>query len=177
MSLFVLRPNQLPGEYYCSIPGTRANGAIPGQMQYHFLTDELKYMNLSEPTDKDAVSKMNEANDAFEFAEHTDENILRLIPNTKTGTSLGSSVYDWHCILMMQRVIDNGNIIWLKGALRNNRTGELMLMTSTNHKSNLENGGHLWAHSQDPKWFIGRYRMSAPMKFWSELKKQMWRNI
>lgn len=57
----------------------------------------------------------------FELECHTKENLLRLIPNTRTGR-----LNDWKIILVIKKI--EGESIWLKGALRNLSTNEIALI-------------------------------------------------
>jgi hypothetical protein len=63
--------------------------------------------------------------------------------------------------------------IWLKAALLNKKTGKVALLTTTNDKSNLERRNHRAVKTITGKWFVGHYRMSAPVIFWKELKNRL----
>ncbi len=72
---------------------------------------------------------------------------------------------------MMKR--EDGEAIWLKAALMDMDTGKVALLTSTNARENLEREGHQAATTLDGAWFVGRYRMCAPIVFWRELKNRL----
>ena len=59
---------------------------------------------------------------------------------------------------------ENG-VTWLKAALQNRNTGKIALLTSTNSKEILNRP----IRTLDSEWFVGHYRMSAPIVFWQEL--------
>ena len=66
-----------------------------------------------------------------------------------------------------------GDEIWLKAALQHKETGNIALMTSTNRKENILRRENRPLESNDPYWYIGFYRMAAPMCFWKELKNRL----
>jgi hypothetical protein len=166
MTSYILRESSIEGELYYSVPGSNNNGALPGQMQYHMSADDLYYMD---------VANYVPGETEYRLVEHSSENMKRLVPNTQMTLELGQSLSEWKCLLIMQATRNGPNFeeIWLKGAMLHRRTGEIMLMTSTNHKSNWENRGNQWCHSTDPDWYIGRCRMCAPIQFWRELKNRV----
>jgi hypothetical protein len=72
---------------------------------------------------------------------------------------------------MMKR--EDGHEIWLKAALMDMDTGKVALLTSTNAKENLERRNNRTIRTVDGTWFVGHYRMIAPMVFWRELKNRL----
>ena len=59
---------------------------------------------------------------------------------------------------------------WMKAALQNKITGKIALLTSTNCKEQLNRPISTLEGSE---WFVGHYRMSAPIIFWKELKNRI----
>ncbi len=90
------------------------------------------------------------------------ENLQRVTPNTKNGKK------DWKILLIMKSERENG-VIWLKAALQNRKTGKIALLTSTNSKEQLNRP----IKTLDSEWFVGHYRMSAPIVFWRELVNRL----
>jgi hypothetical protein len=142
----MLRITTIPNEYYF--------GDLPGTLQYKVTKEELAELDLSID---------DEETRGFRLDFHTEDNYRRLLPDTATGNA-----NSWRILLVMRAERENG-IICLKGALENKDTGEIALMTSTNSEEYLTSHGHRAIHSHDPKWFVGHYRMAAPMVFWREL--------
>jgi hypothetical protein len=142
----MLRETSIPNEYYF--------GNLPGTLQYKVTKEQLCGLDLSID---------NIENRGFQLDFHTEDNYRRLVPDTHTGNA-----NSWRLLLVMRAVRDNG-IICLKGALENKETGEIALMTTTNSEEYLTSRGHRAIRSQDPEWFVGHYRMAAPMVFWREL--------
>lgn len=128
-------------------------GDYSGTMQYKKTVDEIiNGINIDNPS---------ENRRGFILEEHTIENKLRLIPNTKTGNS-----NEWKLLLVMKK-IDENNVIWLKGALLNKETGNIALMTSTYNNNDIRDRYTYSKYGNE--WYVGRYRMSAPYFFWKEL--------
>jgi len=146
-----LQMSSIPHEYYF--------GDLPGTLQYKMSAESL--ISLEIPQD-------DSNNCGYVFAEHSLANLLRLTPNTDTGNR-----NEWKLLLVMQRVSDDGNTIWLKGALQNKETGDIALMSSTNNREILTAHGHRVLFSHNDDWTIGRFRMCAPIIFWSELKNRL----
>ena len=123
-------------------------GDLPGTLQYNIHISDILNLNVENGHD----------DCGFVFEEQSDENAKRVIPNTNTGNNA-----DFKLILLMKKNTENST--WLKAALFNKNTGKITLMTSTNNPTLLNRP----IESQAPEWFIGHYRMSAPMIFWREL--------
>ena len=143
----ILRSNSIENEYYF--------GDLPGTLQYKIDVSDIKNLEID-------FSETNTCGFTIEPFSH--ENFMRVIPNTKTGNS-GT----WNCILLMKKEVKGTGMIWLKAALENLKTGKIALMTSTNNKGGVNRA----IKSMDPNWFVGHYRMSAPMVFWKELKYKL----
>jgi hypothetical protein len=146
----MLSESSIPHEYYF--------GDLPGMLQYKKTKDEIANLDLS---------IVDEETRGFTLEFHTEDNYRRLLPKTTTAES-----NSWRIILVMKRERDNG-ICCLKGALENKQTGEIALMTSINSKEDIITHGNRAIKSHDPDWFVGHYRMAAPMVFWRELVNRM----
>lgn len=140
----MLRISSLSNEYYL--------GDKPGSLQYSKEPEEILGCLCIE--DRQTLG--------FELCEHSLENLQRLTPNTKKGKQ------DWKILLIMKSERENG-VIWLKAALQNRKTGKIALLTSTNSKENLNRP----IKTLDSEWFVGHYRMSAPIVFWQELVNRL----
>ena len=94
----------------------------PGLMQYKINPQDIINMDIEN------LKKTNlDYKGGSELENNTNENLIRLIPNTQTGNSV-----NWKLILVIKSV-NNGEIC-LKGALRNPITNEIAIMTSINKK-------------------------------------------
>ena len=136
--------SSIPNEYYL--------GDLPGRLQYSKDPEEILGCGCLH----------NIQTLGFELCSHSFENLQRVTPNTKHGKQ------DWRILLIMKSERENG-VTWLKTALQNKKTGKIALLTSTNRKETLTNAGHRAIRSLDSEWFVGHYRMSAPIVFWEEL--------
>ncbi len=143
----MLRESSIPNEYYW--------GDLPGILQYTKEPTELQTLVLPE----------NEDTRGYVFAEHSLENKHRLIPDTAFAK------HSYKLLLVMKR--EEEGEIWLKGALQNTETGKIALLTSTNSLLNLTRRENRGIQSLDPTWYVGHYRMSAPIIFWKELQNRM----
>ena len=143
----MLRLSSIPNEYYC--------GDFPGTLQYNKEKDEI--INL-------VTEGIDEETRGFQLCEHSLENLRRITPHTQAKRK-------WKVLLMMKR--EHGEAIWLKAALMDMDTGKIALLTSTNARENLERLLHKPLRTLDGTWFVGRYRMCAPMVFWRELKNRL----
>ncbi len=143
----MLKLSSIPNEYYL--------GDLPGRLQYSKDPKEII----------DCIGVDNNETRGFELCEHSLENLCRVTPFTQRKT-------EWEVILMMKSVRKEDEI-WLKAALRNKKTGKIALLTTTNNKRNLINLGNRAIKTVDGTWFVGHYRMSAPIVFWNELKQRL----
>jgi hypothetical protein len=146
----MIKASTIQNEYYF--------GDLPGSLQYNVSAEELGQLQFD--------AYYVEDDRGFQFCEHSLENLRRVLPHTKNHE-------DWKIILMMKKEMDDGNKIWLKAALLHKSTGQVALLTSTNSKENIELGGHRAIRSIEGTWFVGHYRMSAPVIFWKELRNRM----
>ena len=96
---------------------------------------------------------------------HSFDNLQRLTPDTKNGKQR------WKILLVMKK-IEEGTT-HLKGALLNLDTNEIALMTSFDNKEYILQKGNRSIKSLDEHYFIGHYRLLAPLFFWEELKNRL----
>lgn len=143
----MLRLSSVPNEYYC--------GDLPGTLQYNKDKEELIGL---------VTEGIDEETRGFQLCEHSLENLRRITPQSQAKRK-------WKVLLMMKR--EDGHEIWLKAALMDMDTGKVALLTSTNAKENLERRNNRTIRTVDGTWFVGHYRMSAPMVFWRELKNRL----
>ena len=148
---------------YSSIQNEYYLGDLPGTLQYTIDPNDILDIDNIERT---PVHTTVEDRCGFEFVEHSYEYYSAVIPNTATGIN-----NEWNMILLMKKEVDGE--IWLKAALRNKKTGKIALMTSTNNINNLLNNNNRAIKSLNEEWFIGHYRMAAPMFFWRELQNRL----
>ena len=146
----MLAETSISHEYYL--------GDLPGRLQYKKSKDEIADLDTSN-NDEDTCG--------FILDFHTEDNYRRLVPKTRTGRE-----NSWRIILVMKCERENG-VCCVKGALENKKTGEIALMTSTNSEHYITSRGHRAIKSHDPEWFVGHYRMAAPMVFWRELANRV----
>ena len=142
----MIKASSIPNEYYY--------GDFPGTLQYSKEPQELIDLELVK----------DEEERGFTLCEHSLENLQRITPVTQKDVN-------WKILLMMSTEV-NGEI-WLKAALLNQTTGKVALLTSTNNKENLLRRGNRAIKTLDGSWFVGHYRLSAPVIFWKELKNRL----
>jgi len=139
----MIKPSSVPNEYYF--------GDKPGTLQYKKKPDDLLAIELPENTEVRG----------FYLCEHSLKNLRRITPLTQKKT-------DFKILLMMSSEHE-GNNIWLKAALQDRITGNIALLTATNKKENLKRP----IKTLDGAWYVGHYRMSAPVVFWKELQNRL----
>ena len=132
----------------------------PGLMQYKINPQDIINMDIEnfKKTNLDYKS-------GCELENNTNENLLRLIPDTKTGNSV-----EWKLILVIKE--GNDEDICLKGALRNPITNEIAIMSSLSKKA-YENYPYKMCKSKDPEYKICKSKMLASLLFWDELKNRL----
>jgi hypothetical protein len=139
-------PNH-PGEYYYSV------NTKPGTLLYNVELSTLCSDILPEPS-------------IWQLVERTPENLARVLPHTQ-------DIADFTLIMIMKAndtAYDNLSIY--KAAMLNTITGKISLMTSMTLAQHMNHGSRP-IQSHDPDWFIGHYRMSAPLNFWRELSNRL----
>lgn len=139
-----LLESSIPHEYYL--------GDLPGNIQYNKSKSEI--IATHDISDDDTRG--------YELAEHSIENKLRTLTHTKNPD-------DYKVLLVMKRV--DGEAIWLKVAFEHKQTGDIALLTCSNGLQNFVQGRPMKSHCDG--WYVGRYRMCAPMCFWRELKNRL----
>ena len=147
MADYVLKPNSIAGEYYC--------GDLPGRIQYKKNAGALMAMNLTglaaAPTDAQ-----------WKHEPCTAENLHRLLPHTQNPA-------DWTLRMVMKRINDD-DTVWLKGALVNNTTGDVALLTAASSSEAITSHDNRAIKSNADGWYVGHYRMGAPLIFWRTLQ-------
>jgi hypothetical protein len=137
----------------------------PGLLQYHVSKDAIIGMDTEIKTLKKTNSDYKQN---FELECHTKENLMRLIPTTQTGLANKDS---WRILLLLRSIDGNGGVC-LKGALLNNATGEVALISSINAAIQ-----SVYAHrtisSHDEEYKICQCKMIAPLIFWEELRNRL----
>ena len=109
-------------------------------------------------------------NKDWTFGSHSQENLKKLTPNTKTGKA-----NTWKILLIIKSekvrdVVGGGEC--LKGALLNKQTNEIALMTSINEKRAAKYENRL-VGSLHKNYKICQCKMIAPLVFWDELKNRL----
>ena len=144
----MLRQASITNEYFL--------GDMPGTLQYN--KDPKEILSCLIPDDEDEYR-------GFTMCEHSAENVRRITPYTQRNT-------EWKVLLMMKKEVVAGEI-WLKAALLNKNTGKVALLTSTNDKANLDRRENRGVKTLDGTWYVGHYRMLAPIAFWRELQNRL----
>jgi hypothetical protein len=144
----MFKVSSIPHEYYL--------GDLPGNLQYAKSAEDIINIRLE-----------NDDNDlGYQLCEHSQENLARCLP-------LSQQKKQWKILLMMRSVDRGDGEIWLKVALLNKETGNVALISSTNSKDNILKRGNRTVKTVDGNWFVGHYRMCAPICFWRELKNRL----
>jgi hypothetical protein len=143
----MVKPSSCLNEYYL--------GDLPGNLQYSKSMEEIIGANLPE----------NDDTRGYVLCDHSSENLYRVLPQTQ-------SHINWKIILMMKSERENDET-WMKAALVNKDTGKIALLTATNNKEHITRSGSRAIKTMDGTWFVGHYRMSAPICFWRELKNRL----
>ena len=143
----MVKISSVPHEYYL--------GDLPGNLQYSKNIEDIIDTDL--PNDEETCG--------YILCEHSHENLQRVTPISQSKTN-------WKILLMMRKEGEDGEV-WLKAALFNKDTGKVALLTSTNDENNIKRRGGRSVKTIDKTWFVGHYRMSAPICFWRELKNRL----
>lgn len=141
-----LKKSSIPNEYYL--------GDLPGTIQYKKDPEEIINCIIPDESNENILT----------FCEHSKENFKRVLTLSQRNNR-------WKILLMMKA--EFGEEIWLKAALQNRDTGKISLLTSTNKKENITKRGSRTVKTIDGEWYVGHYRMSAPLIFWKELKNRI----
>jgi hypothetical protein len=143
----MFKVSSIPHEYYL--------GDLPGNLQYAKSSEEIINSHLED----------DENDRGFQLCEHSLENLNRCLP-------LSQQKKEWKILLMMRAEREGGEIC-LKTALLNKQTGNIALLTSTNSENNILRRGNRSVKTVEGSWYVGHYRMSAPVCFWRELKNRL----
>lgn len=135
----------------------------PGLFQYYVSKNDILELTI----DKNANLNYK---DGFELEEHTNENLLRLTPNTATGNKLKKV---WKILLLIKKIDGKDKEeICLKAALLNTQTNEISLVTSINKPVQAQYKSRL-VNSYDDDFKVCHCKMIAPLLFWDELKNKI----
>lgn len=143
-----LKPNSIKhdnggNEYYL--------GNLPGTLQYKKTKEELTSIPNITLQDSDC---------GYIQVPATTDLLKRFVPDTPTGKK-----GDWELLVVFTSKALIGQT-WMKAALRDKKTGLIALMTSTDDEKNITLYGNRALKSLEKGWYIGFYRMGAPMVFW-----------
>jgi hypothetical protein len=127
-------------------------GDLPGRLQYKKTVHELTTIPNIGTLDSDC---------GFVQIPVSPTLSKRFVPNTKTGRA-----GDWELLVVFKSERDEGKEIWMKGALRNKKDGRIALMTCTDKEATILKYKNRAIPSMERGWFVGHYRMGAPMVFW-----------
>lgn len=149
----MLRKSSVLNEFYL--------GDKPGTLQYKKLPSEICEAvsllpdNLGEDEERRWKTVYTSSN-----IEDTSYDTTKLLANTPTAKN-----GNWVALFVQIHTALGGN--WIKSALYNKHDGRIALMTSCDKKELLPRP----RVTKDTNWFVGHYRMSAPLYFWRELSK------
>lgn len=152
-----LNISSIPNEYYL--------GDLPGTLQYSKDPNEIINLQIEDINTDYNEYMLQLDNCGFILTEHSSINYRRIVPDTVTGRGIKNNS---RILLIMKREEQDGTI-WLKAALQNKNTGLISLLTSTNNEAKLPRS----LKTEHPEWFVGHYRMCAPMAFWRELRNRL----
>lgn len=131
-------------------------GDKPGTLQYRVPCALIQNLRIpNEPLDE---------THRYETVQPSLEILNRVIPDTPKGRNLMK-----HGVVLVMQHTEPDGTIWLKAAFQNPETGDIALMTSTNDATKLNRA----IKTLDAGWFIGHYRMSAPLQFWRKLSVRL----
>jgi hypothetical protein len=133
-------------------------GDLPGTLQYNKDPNEILEINMN--------IKSNSYDDGWILTEHSKDNLARLTPDTANGKQ------NWRILLIIEKEVEK-DIIMLKGALQNRSTNKILFVSSANSKQYHLDNNNRCIKSLDDEWFVGHYRMVAPLLFWNELKNRL----
>ena len=143
----MLKLSSIPHEYYF--------GDMPGTLQYRKKVCDI--LSLELPCDEETCD--------FYMCEHSLDNLKCIIP-------LSQIKIKWKIILMMKKV-KNDDEVHLKAALQNQSTGDIALLTSINKTEYFEREKKRKVKTISDSWYVGHYRMCAPVVFWRELQNRL----
>jgi len=149
----MLKSSSIPNEFYL--------GDKPGTLQYKKLPNEIcEAVSLLPDNQNEGEERRWETVYTCSDLEDTSYDTTKLLPNTKTANK-----GNWIALFVQILSARGGN--WIKSALYNKHDGCIALMTSCDKKEVFVRP----IHTKNAKWFVGQYRMSAPLYFWRELSE------
>ena len=128
----------------------------------HLQTLVIKKTDYNTDMPNNTVNNTNN-DDGYKFIEINNDIKKCLITYKK------EKEFDKYTLLFAMIKIEDKDTIWIKGALQNNETKNIMLMTTTNNKTKLCRP----IKTLDYKYFIGHYGMCAPLIFWDKLLERI----
>ena len=143
----MLNPSSIPHEYYF--------GDLPGTIQYKKKVSDI--ISLKLPDDDETCG--------FNLCEQSLENLNNIIPVTQKKIK-------WKIILMM-KMVKNNDEIHIKAALQNTAPGDIALLTSINQNEYFEREKKRKIKTLSGSWYVGHFRMCAPVAFWRELQNRL----
>jgi|APCry1669189369_1035219.scaffolds.fasta_scaffold123180_1 hypothetical protein len=108
----------------------------------------------------------------WSLERHSKEILLRLMPESIPSTSFS----DYKLLMSIKKTFVNKegmNVYWIKGAVLNKKTNEIMFRSSVNNMEHLLNSDWKHENSHDAEWFLTRSGMIAPLFFYEELKNRL----
>lgn len=142
------------GEYYPSFINT------PGRIKYDFQEDFFTSLHIN----------MMECPQDWSIEENTPETLRRSIPRTQRR------FLAYNVILILKKEL-NGEI-WYKIALQNPTDKTIAIITTTNSNENLRTRGvRNGVPTIEGNWVMARYRTTAHLYFWFEIKNRLLTNI
>lgn len=149
----MLRKSSIPNEFYL--------GDKPGTLQYKKNPNEIceAVSLLPDNHDEDEERRWETVYTCSDL-ENSSYDTTKLLANTATAKK-----GNWVALLVQIHSACGGN--WIKSALYNKHDGCIALMTSCDKKELFPRP----RVTKDANWFVGHYRMSAPLYFWRDLAK------
>jgi hypothetical protein len=149
----MLKSSSIPNEFYL--------GDKPGTLQYKKLPIEIceAVSLLPDNQDEDEERRWETVYTCSDL-ENTSYDTTNLLANTPTAKK-----GNWVALFVQIKSARGGN--WIKSALYNKHDGRIALMTSCDNKDLFNKP----IPTRNANWFVGHYRMSAPLYFWRELSE------
>jgi hypothetical protein len=149
----MLKSSSILNEFYL--------GDKPGTLQYKKNPNEIcEAVSLLPENQNEDEERRWETVYTCSDLENTSYDTTKLLPNTKTAKK-----GNWVALFVQIHSALGGN--WIKSALYNKENGRIALMTSCDKKDLFPRA----IHTKKANWFVGHYRMSAPLYFWRELSE------
>lgn len=149
----MLRKSSIINEFYL--------GDKPGTLQYKKNPNEIcEAVSLLPDNHDEDEERRWETVYTCSNLEDTSYDTTRLLANTPTAKK-----GNWVALFVQIHSAFGGN--WIKSALYNKNDGRIALMTSCDKKELFPRP----RVTKDVNWFVGQYRMSAPLYFWRDLAK------